>query len=331
MMPRQRDSIQVRDDALKMAVQKAKAGCRSCAQSYFELAQKHGASAEEIRRAIDQVGGMNRRDLLKLAASVVAGVALGTNEALPQRAEALSSCWWGTDSASTTCCGIPQDFYIGRFGYGTTGSTYFFNIRAAQAAGKSSTYIFWGLEGPGIAPQGMTPYSWGWLQAQAAIAQQSNNLNAALVGGSTIFADIESGFGGWNAGYYRLNQHVVQGFLNGIANASIPPGIYIAPGDWRNYFGTAFRPGQAFVLWISWCYSCSSRVCIPCSRCATTLTDVENLLPKVMSTTLGGSQAVLWQYWLDPPCGCGDFNVATQSPTLGFKPVKSSTTYYSVC
>ncbi len=342
-MLRPRDSAHIRTAALEMAIRKAKTGCYACAQRYFELAKKHGAAEEEISRAIDAAvesgeQGVSRRHLLKIAAAVVAGVTLGSSELLPQRAEAYRYNW-GTDSNSATCCDIPQHFYIGRFGFGTWGSAYFFNTRAAQTAGKSNTYMYWGLEGPGLAPYGLTTYSWGWQQASAALNQWSNNPNAPFVGGHTIFADIESGFGGWRAGNYEYyaNQQVVEGFLDRIAKAyttttPFHPGIYIAALDWRDYFGTAFRPSTSFVLWISVCYSCNSSICAPCGEpCWTTLTTVEALLPTVTSTILGGSQAVLWQYWLDPPCGCGDFNVALQNPMHGFTPVSSSTTYYSVC
>jgi len=326
-----------------MVIRKAKSGCHSCAQRYFELAKQHGVTEEEISRTIEATvapseTGISRRQLLKLATAVVAGVALGSSELLVQRAEA-SSFYWGTDSNSATCLEVPQNFYIGRFGYGITGSTYFFNTQAAQTAGKNSTYLFWGLEGPGLAPSDITAYQWGWQQASTALNQWSNNPNAPLVGGYTLFADIESGFGGWAVGNteYSSNQQVVEGFLDRIAMASTQttpfhPGIYITPLDWRGYLGTAFRPSTSFVLWISGCYSCNRSICTPCDdTCWTTLTNVAALLPTVTSTILGGSQAVLWQYWLDPPCGCGDFDVAIQNPALGFTPVSSSTTYASVC
>lgn len=260
-MLRPRDSAHIRTAALEMAIRKAKTGCYACAQRYFELAKKHGAAEEEISRAIDAAvesgeQGVSRRHLLKIAAAVVAGVTLGSSELLPKRAEAYRY-HWGTDSNSATCCGIPQHFYIGRFGFGTWGSAYFFNTAAAQAAGKSNTYMYWGLEGPGLTPYGLTTYSWGWQQASAALNQWSNNPNAAFIGGYTIFADIESGFGGWTAGNYEhyANQQVVEGFLDRIAKAyttttPFHPGIYIAPLDWSDYFGTDFRPSTPFVLWI---------------------------------------------------------------------------------
>ncbi len=342
-MLRPRNAEQIRTDALKIAIRKAKMGCYSCAQGYFELAKKHGATEEEISRtiitAIDSgESGIDRRRLLQLAAALVAGATLDVNEFLPRRAE-TSGYYWGTDSNSASMMGVPQNFYIGSLGSGTSGSMYFFNTGAARMAGKRGTYMYWGLEGPESAPTGITPYNWGRQQASAALDQRYHNPNAVFVGGYTIFADVEIGFGGWTARHsaHSANRQVVQGFLQGIARAFTPatpfhPGIYISPNDWRSYLGKDFRPDKSFVLWIAGCYSCDSKICAPCDdTCVTTLTTVEKLLPKVSSTILGGSKPVIWQYWLDPPCDCGDFDVAIQNPTSGFTPVRSQITYASVC
>src|SRR5947209_11082306 len=200
-MLRPRNAEQIRTDALKTAIRKAKMGCYSCAQGYFQLAKKHGVTEEEISRtiitAIDSgESGIDRRRLLQLAAALVAGATLDVSEFLPRRDE-TSGYYWGTDSTTASMMGIPQNFYIGRFGYGTSGSTYFFNTRAAHMAGKSGTYMYWGLEGPESAPSDITPYRWGRQQASAALDQRYHNPNAVFVGGYTIFAYIESGFGGW--------------------------------------------------------------------------------------------------------------------------------------
>ncbi len=71
-MQRQRTAAEIRADAIKMAIKKGTEGCESCARSYFHLAQQHGATEEEIERAIAAADtgamGISRRDLLKLAA-----------------------------------------------------------------------------------------------------------------------------------------------------------------------------------------------------------------------------------------------------------------------
>src|SRR5579864_5126170 len=105
-MLRPHNAEQIRTGALKIAIRKAKVGCYSCAQSYFELARKHGATVEEISRTITTAvdssePGINRRLLLQLAAALVAGATLDVHELLPHRAE-TSSYYWGTDSNSAS-------------------------------------------------------------------------------------------------------------------------------------------------------------------------------------------------------------------------------------
>ncbi len=336
-MLHQRDSAQIRQDAIRMAIQKAQAGCPTCAQRYFVLAKQHGATEEEISAAINSAAeptghGMSRREVLKLAVAATAGLALGTSTLIPQHAEAYST-YWGTDSNTQSCCGIPQNFYIGRFGYGTTSSTAFFNTSAANAAGTASTYEYWGIEGPGNTPPGQTPYQWGYNQGSTAASQWYNNPNAGYVYGLTIFGDVESGFGGWGSNQYN-NQQVVEGFTDGVVlsnNYLFYAGIYITPSDWKTFFGTSFITSQHFVLFLADCCACGIS-CAPCNlNCNTTLTQVQNLLPTTTNNIFGRSKMVLWQYWLDPPCGCGDFDVAIQNPANGFSPITSSTTYHSSC
>nr|MDQ2717528.1 hypothetical protein [Chloroflexota bacterium] len=119
-MIRKRSSEQVHVDAVKMGIQKARSGCSSCAEGYFELARQHGASDEEIRQALESAAStpdkdLSRRGLIKLIGA--GGLALSAAGLITHRTEAAAA-WWGTDSNSQTCCGIPQNFYVGRMGYG---------------------------------------------------------------------------------------------------------------------------------------------------------------------------------------------------------------------
>jgi len=78
-MQRQRTVAEIRADAIKMAIKKGAEGCDGCARSYFDLARRHGATEEDIERAIlaaDGPTGMSRRDLLKLAAVGAARLAV---------------------------------------------------------------------------------------------------------------------------------------------------------------------------------------------------------------------------------------------------------------
>src|SRR5947209_6120011 len=115
-MLRQRNVEQIRTDAIKVGIQKAKNGCISCAESYFECARQHGATEEEICQALEAVTKttgkrLSRRDLIKIAAA--GSLALSMGGLFAKNAQTISA-WWGTDSNTGTCCTLPQDIYIGR-------------------------------------------------------------------------------------------------------------------------------------------------------------------------------------------------------------------------
>src|ERR1700726_4154379 len=99
-MLRQRDTARIRADAVRMGVQKAKNGCLSCSEQYFELARQHGATEEEIRGALESATGttgkrLSRRNLVKLAAvGAAGGLALETTRLFGGKAQAVST-WWG--------------------------------------------------------------------------------------------------------------------------------------------------------------------------------------------------------------------------------------------
>lgn len=337
-MLRERTSEQIRDNAIKMGVKKAKSGCLDCMDGYFTLAKQHGATEVEIQQALEESTGargkgLSRRELIKLA--VASGIAVGAAGLVGGTAHAIST-YWGTDSASGNCCGMPYNFYIGRFGVGQTadqsGSPYF-NISAANAAGFNNTFGYWGVQGPGSAPSGMSAYSWGQAQATAAWNAWGSGPFSGKLGGYTVFGDLESGFGGWSFGNYGPNQQVVNGFLSklwSITPTNVFPGLYSSPYYWSNLFGTAYSVGStSYVLWVAGCDTCGSDLCSPCASC-NTISTVTNKFSSVASTSFGGYKAVIWQYWIDPgnnsaPCyGCGDFDVASQH-TNSFQPVSGST------
>jgi len=51
-MARQKDPRRVRDDALRVGVQKLLTGCEGCAQGYFDLARELGATEEDIVKSV---------------------------------------------------------------------------------------------------------------------------------------------------------------------------------------------------------------------------------------------------------------------------------------
>ncbi|MBA2284206.1 MAG: hypothetical protein H0W02_01850 [Ktedonobacteraceae bacterium] len=319
-MLRKRSSEQIHVDAVKMGIQKVRSGCFSCAEGYFELARQHGATDEEIRQALDAVAStpdkdLSRRELIKLIGA--GGLALSAAGLITHRADAAAA-WWGTDSNSQTCCGMPQNFYVGRMGYGGEpgGDGYFFNTSAARAAGGANTFGYWGVVGPDSRGS-YSPYDWGRKQADNAWNAWYNSPNHAFIWGYTVFGDVESGFGGWSNGNYGPNQAVLNGFCTELynitpANPVVWPGIYISPYTWGQFFGTGFRTNTAFVLWLAGCDTCGSDICNPCNSSCNTLTTVQNRLSStVVNIGLGGMKPVLWQYWISD-CGCGDYNVAIQ-------------------
>lgn len=325
MIKRQRDTARIRKDAMQVAIKKARAGCLPCVQGYLELAKHHGATKDELLRAMETAAGgsthgISRRNLLTLAIAAATGLAIGATGLLPARAEAAGS-YWGTDTNTASCCGLPQQFYAGRLGYGTSqGDTQYFNVAAANAAGTASTYAYWDVEGPDGAST--DPYSWGQQQGQTAAGQWSNNPNAGYVWETTIFGDIESQNPGWGNNQ-AANQAVLQGFLDGIqhfpGDTPLTPGVYTSPLQWQAFFGTGYQTSQNFALWISGCQTCVVS-CRPCDSCSDTPAQVESVLPAISQIALGGSSVVLWQYWIGN-CGCGDFDIAIQDPASGFTPL----------
>lgn len=330
-MLKQRTPEQIRLEAVKMGLKKAQNGCPECAEKYFELAKQHGATEQEIQAALELVTGMgkkglNRRELIKYAVAGAGGLAITTTVILSleklRPAQASSSAFFGLDSNTTICCGMPLHFYIGRIGYGVYPDTYYyaFNTAMAQKAGHTNTFGYWGVQGPNSNTGYGTAYQWGVAQAKAAWAAWNGTfIGSSYVGGYTVFGDVEAGFGGWGTNVAQ-NQAVISGFLSELFTITPPkvwPGLYVSPSFWNEFLGgNHFVPATSFVLWITGAYECA--VCGPCNEgCATTPADAEGYyLNHVRTITVGGQQAILWQYWLtNPGCdnsGCGDWNISSQ-------------------
>jgi hypothetical protein len=287
-MPKPKTSQQIQQDAIAMGIKKIRNGCPECAEGYFNLAQQQGATEEDIRQAIAEATGtssrgVSRRDVIKMAiASGVAAAGIATLSLTMQRnaphADAYTPLYYGIDSNTNFCCGMPTQMYIGRMGYGIyPDKSYFaFNTSAANTAGHYNTFGYWGLQGPGASAN--SPYNWGVVQANAAwSAWESTFIGNAYVGGETVFADIEEGFGGWGTNI-TANQELLNTFLTqlyAITPAGVWPGVYVRPDFWNLYFGSSFTPSQEFVLWVVGVDEC--QVCGPCASCTTTLSDVRNL------------------------------------------------------
>ena len=109
---KQRTPEEIRLDAMKMGIKKAKNGCAECAEKYFELAQQHGATEQEIQHALEQalgVGkpGLNRRTLIKYAVAGAGGLAVASTALVTlerhnaSSAAAATSYYYGIDSNTT--------------------------------------------------------------------------------------------------------------------------------------------------------------------------------------------------------------------------------------
>lgn len=329
-MLKPRTPAQIRLDAVKMGVKKARNGCSACADTYFDLARMYGATEQEIIAALQAATGtrkrhLKRRDLIKYAVAGAGGLIttatalLSLTRSGPAQA---SSAYFGIDSNTTNCCQMPLHFYVGRMGYGAYPDTFYyaFNTTMARQVGHTSTFGYWGVQGPTANPGYSTPYRWGVAQAQAAWnAWNRSFIGASYVGGYTVFGDVEEGFGGWGTSA-AANQAVISGFLDelyAITPHEVWPGLYISPGFWNRYLGgNRFVPTTPFVLWICGVYTCT--VCGPCNpSCSSTPADATSTFSThVQPIALGGQHPVLWQYWLtNPGCdnsGCGDWNIASQ-------------------
>ena len=132
------------------------------------------------------------------------------------------------------------------------------------------------MVGPG-SRTGTSAYDWGIAQGNALASFWDDGDSASYIAGSTVFGDVEPGFGGWTAGNYTNNASVLNGFLYAIVNNdlgyTLGPGVYISPANISSLFGSSTF-SYHFVYWVT-----GEQTCAPCSPCSTgcnTITDVEN-------------------------------------------------------
>lgn len=342
MQKRLRGSEEILNDSIEMALKKADEGCLNCAEGYFTLAKKNGATEEILERAIERhtnskVGKLSRRDLLKLASL---GAAALTASSIGLKTANAYSYYWGTDGLSPSSQGIPQNFYIGQTGFGAPYSysgngavtTTYFNNSAASQAGSQRTYLYWGVKGPASKPGSLNAYNWGVAQGNDAVNSWFAHPSSPYIYGRTIFGDIEeTAFPGWAASSQTDNRLTFQGFIDAIATSTrynYQPGIYISPYNWSQFYGTSFRPTRYFVLWTTGCRTCTIS-CHPTFSC-NTMTDVQNnVVPTTANVVLGGSQMVISQYYTTdcPDNANADWDVSIQNPYDTFFPYTSGSSY----
>jgi hypothetical protein len=342
---RRRDSAEIRALALETAVEKYVEGCVSCAQSYLDLAREHGASARELAQAAERAAharpnGLGRRRLFRIAATAVAaGVAgnfllAGQAKASPAKADPVSNPsddsskkapipgFFGVDSCTALpralVAGMPLQYYIGELG-ATQHGINCFDHNTATHVGPAFTHGYWGVCGPNAMPAGLTdPGVWGQQQALAAIDAWNNN---PYVGGRTLFADIEAGFGGWGKPISQAdNVALLNGFLEVITQTGFIPGVYINRSERTAYFPVDYVAPLPFVYWVAG-GKLAGTMAGPCQPGDTLQPTFTAWSTSVQQETFGGMQAVMWQYWLSG-MGCGgDFNYSPQSGYSAFMPL----------
>jgi hypothetical protein len=362
---RSRDPAVVRVDALRMASKKLDSGCAPCAQAYHDLARRNGASEKEIQESV--AGGSRKRRSAPIV-SLAAAVALpkvpdpaADMVPVPKRPlteEEIRSVHakqkgrrvdpFGIDSCTPPGIGgMPTQFYIGELGCidcilpgPCPGCPDCFDVNSAAAAGYFFTHGYWGLAGPGSRPPDLADnYLWGRRQAFKAADAWSTGPRANLVGGQTIFADIEAGFGGWGTDQ-AANADLLNGFLDAIVERSLSPGVYMNISQVSTTFSPGYVPSKSFVYWgvgtiNGLCVCCPSvNNCSPCNPgCDTKPPVQQNWTNGVFHACFGLQSIQVWQFWIDNCTGCcacancpcnGDFDYSPQSGSVRFVPMNCS-------
>ncbi|MGZ3583416.1 MAG: hypothetical protein ACXWQR_12360 [Ktedonobacterales bacterium] len=333
-----RASAEIREQAIKTALNKYDEGCDGCAVGYLQLAREHGATSAEIARA-GATSSLSRRGFVRFAAlALAAGAAVatgnllttGTARAMPGQFASLQGSrsivgYFGVDGCTTPAAGsaeaMPLQFYIAELGATNYGINCF-NKHTSAYVGDVFTHGYWGVSGPNLTEG--DPFAYGQQQAQAALDAWKNTPG---VGGYTIFADIEAGFDGWgDPATPAQNAALLDGFLTTIAQANFVPGVYINNNNRDHWFPSDYVPAVPFVYWVAGGPYANS-MCAPCAKDCDTLTPVAQYWQDAVGNeTFAGQAAVIWQYWLSGAGCSGDFNYSPQTGYQAFTPLKLDAT-----
>lgn len=322
---------EVRERALATAAAKHEEGCENCAAAYIQVARTNGATEEDVRRA-----AVGRRRFLTFALGALAATGVGAG-VLVERMRSTNGVKisalqrfengdlpgaYGVDSctpvATATGQAMPLQFYIGEVG-ATANGLNCFDRETAAAVGPDLTHAYWGLCGPNNTD---APFAYG--QEQALRAMEAITANG-LVGGRTLFADVETGFGGWgDPATPAQHAALLDAWLKTVAAAGYIPGVYIADSNRDAWFPSGYRAAVPFVYWVAGGPHAGT-MCAPCEPSCDTLTSVRQLWDDHVSReTFAGYRAVLWQFWLsDFGCG-GDYNFSPQRANNALLPVSTN-------
>jgi len=298
---------------------------------------------------IDEVG------LYAAALSSAQVRALASKDFAPYHGADTSTRPWAGEYPAGSAAGY--DIYLGSLGnigsycrirdrYGrdiltgasTANSCSAFVYEAAVLARPERTYPFMHLKGPQHELAGSDKYQFGRDQATHLINRWT--LYRHLIGGHTLFADVERSIGGSDESGWEVctiydpdacarNRAVLTGFLQRIVDSSFPiqPGVYTSPYKWVEFFGKEFIPQntlgepQPFVLWLA---GCGITTGVGNQR---TPLEVQEDLPTALESVLGGMKARIWQHHIDDP----DFDALTYNPWGYISPLPGSIAYNCTC
>ncbi len=274
------------------------------------------------------VGGKHWSGIVIIAGAVVAAAC-----------SPVPTANWGADGNTAVSASSPPLFYIGKLGQQAgacnTGTTAF-DSASALAVGTQSTFEYWGLSGAHTTADvygvDVNPYDWGFLRGEwATTCFLDAEDTYGDVSGLTIFADVESGFGGWATAGTTLengatsweweNVRVIQGFLDEISQSQqVSPGLYegldayasFTPGfTWSSVGDSNAFP---FVWWAAGLDNCDTNVSSAGSPAESSwvIGQFDNLINDSAAGTCtnGGNVVALWQYY---GSSNSDEDITTQS------------------
>lgn len=241
-----------------------------------------------------------------------------------------------------------------------------FQLKAARIAGPERTYGYWLLRGPRES-SGADPLEHGETQADDLIAQwttyhQIGDSGELLIGGRTLFADVEPSCSkedkergknageclvegrdvlGWEfcpaytdqdpvPGPCRRNQRVLEGFLRTIRESGFVPGLYTSPYVWTNIFGKSYVPMRVATRKLPGGDVVEFLKAEPFVLWTTGCRsngerdpeEIEELLLSVVETAMGGMKTAIWQYAPHP-----GYDATLADPFRGFAPVRALRKY----
>jgi hypothetical protein len=215
----------------------------------------------------------------------------------------VTDYYFGSDTNTelATCGTADHRFYIGKIGGEVTANDTSFNSTTASETGSAKlVYSYWDIAGPSSSLRGgRSASAWGAAQASKFITTRNAK---TVVGGTTLFGDLESRNGGWSDAADKKddNHKLVNAFLAKLA-ISDTPGLYVNKTDWDNYLGSTWTAGTSFVWWLA----------APASPTITNCSKAESGWSNEIAGGAydrGGQKVMIWQYRFSPDFDITPYN-----------------------